>query len=118
MSDDVASVKKNISAIYQRKKNAALALCLEFVGIALQYVRGAQASNTFWTNQTGSAKDLLFGGTISTAQEIGLFLAHGVEYGVYLELANNRKNAALFPAIVRYYARFAGDLEELYGGVA
>ena len=113
--NDFNDLKKNIKDIYNRKRRAALAICLQYASIAAKYIKDAQASNRFWTNQTGSAKDLIFGGVIKSENEIGWFIAHGVSYGVYLEIANNRKNAVLLPTMARYYSRFIRDIQELYG---
>ena len=118
VSDDIARVKKNVSAAYDRKRKAALAICLQYAAIAVQYIRQAQASNAFWQNQTGAAKDTLFGGSTKTKEYIGWFIAHGVQYGIYLERANNRQNAVLVPTIARFYNRFQTDIKKIYGASA
>jgi hypothetical protein len=48
-------------------------------------------------------------------------MAHGVQYGVYLELANNRKHQAIRPMIMSRLSAFTGDtgfrasLEKIFG---
>lgn len=116
MAGDIEALKKNIKAIYTRKKKLVLALCLEYAGLALRYFRQVQQSNKFWTNRTNIAKDTVFSGPINSNDIVGFFLAHTVQYGVYLELANNRKYQSLLPVVVRFYSRFIRDLEELFEG--
>jgi len=46
---------------------------------------------------------------------VGFFLAHTQQYGVYLELANNRQNEAIRPVINEMLPLFQKDLKKLYG---
>jgi hypothetical protein len=111
----IKSVKRNISLIYQRKINATLALCQEYGAMALNRFLQKQNNNEFWKNQTYTALDTVFYGTISQKDFVGFFLAHAVEYGVYLELANDRQNEALRPTVMAFYSRFEKDLQEIWG---
>lgn len=113
--DDIKKVKRQIKKIYNRKKRAALAVCLLYAARAKERILQLQGMNRFWTNQTGVAKNLIFEGVIKTKKEFGWFVAHGVEYGIYLELANDRKHAVLLPTIVRFYNRFIEAVEKIYG---
>ena len=45
---------------------------------------------------------------------IGWFLAHGIEYGVYLELANDGQNAAIRFNVELLAQDFFDDVKELY----
>jgi hypothetical protein len=110
-----AAIKAKVKQTYDRRRSAAIALCLHYAGMALQRFRQKQASNKFWDNQTKVALDTVFSDAIVTDGAVGFFLAHLVEYGVYLELANDRKNQALVPTVMAFYSRFHCDLEALYG---
>lgn len=110
----IASIKRNVKKEYDGKRAAAIALCLFYAGIATNNFRLRQASNKFWNNQTKTALDTVFQGVIDEEGVVGFFLAHLVEYGVYLELANDRKHAALLPTVMGLYSRFQRDLEALY----
>jgi hypothetical protein len=114
MRSQIDALKKNIGGIYSRKKEAAIALCLMYAGIVLEEFRKYQASNGFWDNQTNTAYDTVFSDAIISDEAIGFFLSHLVEYGVYLELANDRKHEALQPIILGYYNMFKKDIEEIY----
>lgn len=112
--DSVAAVKSNVQKIYNRKYNAALALCYEYSGMVLNSFLQQQSRNKYWTNRTYVALDTVFSRVIVEKDVIGFFLAHSVEYGVYLELANDRKYAALAPVMMKFLDRFERDLQEIY----
>ena len=112
----IDTVKRNIHAEFNRRRDAVYALCIYYSGLVLQHFRMRQEGNTYWENRTNLAKDLVFsqpfmedGGNV-----MGFLLAHTVHYGVYLELANNRQNEALRPIINEYLPKFKADLEKLY----
>ena len=111
-----AKVKLTIEEIYARKKIAAYALCLHYSALALQYFRKRQSGRgLYWTNRTHLAADTVFSGAFKEEGEIvGWFMAHALQYGVYLEKANNEKHAALAPTINHFYAPFMKDLRSLY----
>ena len=110
----VSELKRNIANIYQRKRTATIALCEEYGAMALKRFQDKQANNEFWNNQTYTAKNTVFYGTINQRDFVGFFLAHAVEYGVYLELANNRQNEALRPTVMAFYSRFEHDLKVIW----
>lgn len=112
--DSVAAVKSNVQKIYNRKYNAALALCYEYSGMVLNSFLQQQSRNKYWTNRTYVALDTVFSRVIVEKDVVGFFLAHSVEYGVYLELANDRKYAALAPVVMNFLPRFERDLQEIY----
>ena len=48
-------------------------------------------------------------------EAVSLIMAHGVQYGTYLELANDRRHEAIYPIIQRYFSRLMQDVNKLYG---
>lgn len=115
-------VKNNIRNIVLIKKRAQFeALNQGYAGIALEYLRSVQPPSInrkglFWFNRTGQAALRLFTGTIREQDTMGWFAAHGVNYGPYLELANDKQNAALYPTIKRFAGRYLKDVKRIYGG--
>ena len=108
-------VVRNINAIYDRKRARFTQLCLEYAARAENLFNTAQDDNFFWNNQTFQAQGSVFGGVIDEKDFVGFFLAHGKDYGVYLELADDRKNEALRPIINSLWKDFKADVQELYG---
>jgi hypothetical protein len=111
----VRTVVNNITSIFERRKAAVYAKSLFYAARALQDFRSRQGGNEFWQNRTGTAKDLVSADAYQKKNIVGWVLAHGVQYGVYLELANNRKHEALRPMINKWSKPFFEDLKKLYG---
>ena len=110
-----AKVNNNIDAAFKRKRAAVYALCLHYSALALKYFRAEQTGNRFWTNRTNLAKDTVFTSAFREGEDIiGWFMAHALQYGVYLELANDRKHESINPVIHVFYPLFRDNLEKLY----
>jgi hypothetical protein len=59
--------------------------------------------NKKWQDITGNAKAGLHGGYFwENTQILKLYIAHSMEYGIWLELANDSKYAILDPTIKEY----------------
>lgn len=111
----MSAISNNIASIFDRRKIAFIALCNRYAERALQTFNAGQKNEFYWNNQTFQAKDSVFSGIIDESNFIGFFLAHGKDYGVYLELANDRKNEALRPVINLLWPHFIKEVKELYG---
>jgi hypothetical protein len=116
-------ISKNLDDIFARKRAAVVALSLEYSGRILEEFRIRQRmdsgmSGEYWDNQTAAAARSVFSDAIIEDDEIGFFIAHLMEYGVYLEMANDRQNEALRPLIEEFYPQFRADLAEIYGEAA
>lgn len=55
--------------------------------------------NAKWVNRTGAARDRLnsYSGKVNKGYK--LYFAHGVDYGIWLELANEKKYAIVYKTI-------------------
>ena len=71
-------------------------------------------SNRPWTDRTGLAKTNLRT-TVSRPSEnqIRITLAHGVNYGIYLELANDQNYAIIRPTLQRYEPKVHNSVKGL-----
>ena len=110
----VATVIQNIEAANVRNVIASIALCRYYSARALELFRRFQGFNGFWNNQTANAYNGVFSNSFAEDNEIGFFIAHGVEYGVFLELANDRKHEALWPVIRDLDSEFEIALRKLW----
>jgi hypothetical protein len=111
--EDIANLKKEIDNIYSRKKAAVYALCKYYAGLCLQRFRQKQAQDAFFHNRTNTAYNTAFSDAEMTKEYCEFFLAIAVEYGVYLELSNNRKHESVRPTVMAFYSRFIRDLEAI-----
>ncbi len=115
----VTQVKKNINDIYRRRRAAVYALALDYAARAINFFRSVQppkpnSQGLFWTNRTGQAAARMFTGAELDENSVSWFMAHGVQYGIYLELANDRRDAAINPTMVKFTRFFIKDLNKLY----
>ncbi len=113
--DSIDTVKRNITSEFERRRKSVYGLCAYYAGLVLRHFRMTQAGNTYWENRTHLAMDTVFSHAFKEGDDVlGFLLAHTVQYGVYLELANNRQNEALRPIINMYAPQFKKALERLY----
>lgn len=73
-------------------------------------------ANAVWTDRTGNARQTLYTEVESALTEITMLLAHGVDYGQWLELAHQGKYAIIGPAL-DFWARIIwNDILEMLSG--
>lgn len=119
MSDGIGEVKKNITSIYERRKIALYALSLMFAQQALDWFRDLQPAmpghqGAFWFNVTGQAALSMNAEAFRDDEDVGWWMGHGVSYGVYLELANNRRHEAIAPLIRHFAGQYFIDARKLF----
>lgn len=81
---------------------------------ALEAINSAK-HNAPWEDQTTQARAQLFMTAYRSDEAIGFFVAHGVQYGVYLELANDGKYEILRPTINVFGQQFFVGVRRLLG---
>ena len=125
--DTWGDIGDGIDNAYDRRRAEVVMASRYFAGIALREFRFRQAQNEFWTNRTYIARDNVFSDTIKgQGDDVGWFLAHGVEYGTYLErwswtdglkqLKDGRISSALRVIVNGLQPRFFKRLQQLYAG--
>lgn len=119
VKDDTNKVKKNIRSIYQRREAAVLAESINFAAIILNYFQSVQLTGTgshgqFWMNQTEAAARQFFVIPFKQGSTLGIRIAHGIDYGKFLELANDRQNEAIRPLIRRFFTRYHSAIKKIY----
>lgn len=115
--DDARKVVGKISGFYDEGlRPAMVALCEFEKQNALNYFLTVQVNNRFWDNQTYQALTRVFAKVINEPDSVGFLMAHGVNYGVYLELANDRKHEALRPIIENFGSSLVNDMQKLMDG--
>lgn len=71
-------------------------------------------SNASWTDRTGNARQTLNTDVHNlTADMVEIMLAHGVEYGIFLELANAGNYAVIAPALDVFGPRIWADVQAM-----
>ncbi len=90
-SVDITQLARNM-ANYGNKAEAAVHMYAE---TGAKKMEAYAKKNAPWENQTGHARQRLHGYTEKRQGKIRVVIAHGVNYGVYLEKANEEKYAIL-----------------------
>jgi hypothetical protein len=119
---DVEPIKKEVEEIFKRRQAAILAMCKYEAASALQEFQVNQPASPdtpgkYWFNRTAQAAARVFADGELTEDGARWFMAHGVLYGVYLELSNNRAHEALRPIIEARLKEFMWKIGELYKDV-
>lgn len=65
-----------------------------------QELEGYMKDNRAWTDRTNMARQTLSGKCEETDSGIKITLSHGVDYGIWLELAHEKKYAIVQPTIM------------------
>ena len=119
MNSNMEKVKKKVKSIYDVRRAQIYGVSLQYAAMALNYFQSQQPARPagkgkFWHNQTAQAAARVFAEAHRQADTIYWFMAHGVYYGVYLELANDRAHESIRPIVQRYAGRFIRDVKALY----
>ncbi len=110
----VKEVQNNILNIFNRRRAAAYAISQGFALEALNDFRREQSQERYWVNQTNQAMDRMFAKAFLEKDATGWSMSHGVEYGAYLELANNGKNQAIKPTVDKIKPEFFKAIRRIY----
>lgn len=87
---------------FENKAQAAIRMYAEQSALELQ---NNARQNARWTDRTGHARQRLTGDVLVASNGYKLRLAHGVDYGIWLELANE-KRFAIIPETIEYVGTF------------
>lgn len=79
------------------KSEAAIRMYAETAALNLQNHARDKAP---WTDRTGHARQRLRGDVLTVANGYKIRLAHGVDYGLWLELAHEKRFAIIQPTIL------------------
>jgi hypothetical protein len=108
----------NIKEIYRKRRAALYALSLEYAAKALRSFYLKQRGGAFWKNRTNTALNTMFTRAFIEGDVIGWFMAHAVEYGPYLELANDGLHEAIRPTVMIYFPQFIRAAKKLFSDAA
>lgn len=104
----------NLNAWYARKLAGLLALAKG--PIAKGLLEAQAKTNAPWTDRTSLARQGLRGDAELQGNELVIYIAHSVDYGIYLELSNAGKYAILKPTIERNLEEIRWILSDYWGG--
>ncbi len=100
-------------AYIERKKAGMVMLLQNLAG----HAEGEMKSNAPWTDRTGNARNGLHAGVEVGQDKYTFYLSHGVEYGVFLELAHGGNYAIVRPTADRYKTRLRDEVLDWWRSV-
>ncbi len=105
-----STLKKNLNKMSEKIGVAILI----YSATKAQEIESKMKINRPWTDRTNMAKALL-SANVSQPNEttLRITLAHGVDYGIWLELANEKNYAIIAPTIREEGPRIVEDLNNL-----
>ena len=98
---DISDLLKGIYMIDKKADKAVKA----FANTNVKVMESDAKEQAKWTDRTGAARNRLTGYVEEMATGYRLILAHGVDYGIWLELAHEKRFAIVEP-IVRLTSPF------------
>lgn len=110
MNYDESKLKKNLDKIAVKIG----ATVLMYSATKASELQTKMKVNRPWTDRTGMAKALLTAKVSQPSPKIvRITLAHGVDYGVWLELAHEKNYAIIAPTIREESPKVVSDLSDL-----
>lgn len=88
---DLSGLQKGLQEMNDKVEQAIRA----FAETGASKLEGYARENAKWQNRTGHARQRLRGYVSKVEKGYKIYLAHGVDYGVWLELANEKKYAII-----------------------
>ena len=90
------------------------AVILMYAATKASEIQATMKMNRPWTDRTGMAKALLNAKVSQPSPTIvRITLAHGVDYGIWLELAHEKNYAIIAPTVREEGPRIVSDLDNL-----
>jgi hypothetical protein len=100
---------------YASRKVAGLYILCDSLGKGT--LEAEAKRNAPWTDRTSLARQGLHGGAEFDGSDIVIYVAHTMEYGIYLELANAAKYAILMPTIDKNLEHIRKVVTDYWEGV-
>lgn len=109
---DDSEVQQGLDAYYNTVLEALHAVGEYYAPLVEAYAK----QNAPWTDRSGNARQGL-AGLIEDLSEtsVALYLKHGMNYGIWLELKNQGRYAIILPTLEAHYAAINGTLQQVFG---
>jgi hypothetical protein len=103
-------ISKNLAKMEQKLG----AVVLMYAATKASEIEAKMKMNRPWTDRTGMAKTTLNAKVSQpNANTVRITLAHGVDYGIWLEIAHNKNWSIIGPTIEQEGPKITNDLQNL-----
>ncbi len=72
-------------------------------------------ANAKWEDQTGNARQTLHTAVETSLTETVIYMMHGMDYGIWLEIANSGRFAIIAPAVDHFGPQIIQSMREVFG---
>ena len=107
---DLSEIRRNLTALPDRVEKAVM----QYGRTSAVKLESKAKEDRPWTDRTAHARQRLHGSCSRIDTGIRISLAHGVDYGVYLELANEKMYAIIYPTLQREAPQIMSGLQGLF----
>lgn len=107
--EEVKAGMRRYGADVRRAKHS---LALSWVSTLESYAK----SNARWDDRTGNARQALYVSVHSSDDTTAIYLSHGVDYGVYLELLHQGRFAVILATLEAHYKPIQDSYRRMMGG--
>lgn len=110
---------RNLSVNIGRYGDRVIVAVMAVAEYMAQKIQSSMRQNAPWTDRTGNARSGLFSVAERAAKDvIVIWLSHGhtIEYGVWLEVANGGRYAAILPALQGNIPELERMLDQIFRG--
>lgn len=94
---DMEELRRGMEELPDKTERALLA----YGNTAAAALQGEAQAKRPWTDRTAHARQRIKGYCVKTERGVRIYLAHGVDYGVFLEFAHEKKYAIIYPTLRR-----------------
>lgn len=109
-----STLNKKLGSMEQKVASAILMYC----ATKAQTIESDMKQNRPWTDRTGMAKATLSAKVSQPdPQTVRITLAHGVEYGMWLELAHEKNYAIVAPSVNKFAPVVINDLNNIFSKI-
>ena len=112
---DGSVLKTNLSQLDDKLR----ALLLMFASTKAPILQSYMKTHRLWTDRTNMAKTMLSASVSQPTQNsVRITLSHGVEYGVWLELAHGKKYAIIEPTLNSEGPKIFNELSGIFNKIS
>lgn len=118
MSFKLDFASSNLSKNLQMKTIKSMAALKMYAATKAVEIEADMKVNRPWTDRTGLAKaTLTTRATENGVDKVRITMAHGVSYGIWLELCNDQNYAIIIPTLEKYSKIITNDLDKLFSNI-
>lgn len=107
---DLSEMEQNLLALPDKVERAIMG----YSRTAATRIQGIAQEERPWDDHTTQARERITGKCTRVENGIRIALSHGVDYGIYLEFANEKRYAVIYPTLKHEAPNMMKGLQRLF----